>query len=334
MDTMRNETKRARGVLVPAAAAAAALVLVGTVLLVAVDLPDPVVTHWDPDGVPDGWTPAALVPWMAALIIAAVTGALLVVSRLIHESARHLWAGLTLGTTALLAVLCYAIPWTQRLGPDGVPGEVPLGAVIALAVVSALLLGGGLAWYGRPRVAGEERDPLPRALPADADVLDVPAGARVAWSGRARPSGLTLGLYALIMLGAAVLLWVAVAPWAVVLVLVPAVAVLPLLTARVFVGEPGLRVASLGGLVPWVRVETTDVEVAGTTAVRPIGDFGGWGMRVAPDGRRGYITRAGTALEVRRVGLPSVFVTVDDADGAAATLNTLLAARPGRGPSA
>lgn len=57
--------------------------------------------------------------------------------------------------------------------------------------------------------------------------------------------------------------------------------------------------------------------------VSPVREFGGWGRRIALDGRSGYLTRAGEALVVHRVGAPDFLVTVERADEAAAVLNTL-----------
>jgi hypothetical protein len=106
-----------------------------------------------------------------------------------------------------------------------------------------------------------------------------------------------------------------------------AVAILALLaltwSARVVVDADGLRVASLG--LTWSRVPVERVASAEAGAVSPLREFGGWGWRMGRDGRRGYVTRAGEALVVHRIGEPDVVVTVDGAAGAAAALNTLVA---------
>lgn len=55
--------------------------------------------------------------------------------------------------------------------------------------------------------------------------------------------------------------------------------------------------------------------------VNPMGDFGGWGLRLSVDGRVGVVLRTGEALQItRRKGRPFV-VTVDDAETAAAVLS-------------
>ena len=179
----------------------------------------------------------------------------------------------------------------------------------------------GLWRWGRttpPEVTGA-REPLP----ADAPRLDVTPTTRLAWTGRA---SLRVGpTVALAVVVALPLVWVALAGLAWVWLLALALGALLALTlsARVTVDASGLRVSSAG--LSWSRVPLERVASAGTTTVSPLREFGGWGWRIGVDGRRGYVTRAGEALVVHRIGEPDVVVTVDDADEAAAVLNTLAA---------
>ena len=110
-------------------------------------------------------------------------------------------------------------------------------------------------------------------------------------------------------------------PW--VLVIVPALGVLLVGTsaARVVIDQSGLRVTSLG--LTWLKVALDHIDHASVGTVSPMREFGGWGSRVAIDGRRGYVTRAGEALVIRRIGQSDVVVTIDGGDEAAAVLNTL-----------
>jgi len=77
--------------------------------------------------------------------------------------------------------------------------------------------------------------------------------------------------------------------------------VLALLTTswRVRVDENGLVVRGVMGW-PVYRVPVSEIEKAGATEVYPGADFGGWGLRWAPNKRFGIITRGGPALEVVR----------------------------------
>ncbi|MBW8732107.1 MAG: DUF1648 domain-containing protein [Terrabacter sp.] len=100
-------------------------------------------------------------------------------------------------------------------------------------------------------------------------------------------------------------------------------------TRLAWTGRASLRVGPTVALAVVVLLPLVWVALAGlawgTTTVSPLGDFGGWGWRIGVDGRRGYVTRAGEALVVHRIREPDVVVTVDDADEAAAVLNTLAA---------
>jgi len=112
-------------------------------------------------------------------------------------------------------------------------------------------------------------------------------------------------------------------PW-VLLIVVALLAVLAVgWSARIVIDEAGLRVSSLG--LTWSRVPLERVASAEAGTVSPLRDFGGWGWRMVRDGRRGYVTRAGEALVVHRIGEPDVLITVDGASEAAAALNTLAA---------
>ena len=94
-------------------------------------------------------------------------------------------------------------------------------------------------------------------------------------------------------------------------------------SARVVVDRDGVRVSTLG--LSWSRIPIERVASAEVGQVSALGDFGGWGWRIGRDGRRGFVTRSGEALVVHRRGEPDVLVTVDDARGAAAVVNTLAA---------
>jgi hypothetical protein len=76
---------------------------------------------------------------------------------------------------------------------------------------------------------------------------------------------------------------------------------------------------------PRIVVPLDEVVRAEVVEVSPVAEFGGWGYRVGRAGRVGIVLRSGQALQVERTGGRSLVVTVDDADTAAALLNTLAA---------
>jgi hypothetical protein len=101
---------------------------------------------------------------------------------------------------------------------------------------------------------------------------------------------------------------------------------------RVRVSAEGLRVRSVLGW-PTTRIRLESIEKAEVVTVSPFAEFGGWGWRIAVDGRRGIVLRTGQALQVVHGGGRVFVVTVDDAATAAGLLNALrerAASAPGR----
>ena len=312
--------RRPTHALVASAVLAVAVAAAGTAMAYAVRdrLPDQLAVHWGVDGQPDRFATFTEAVTTAAVLTVAVPLLLVALVALMHRSARGPVAAIAGGLAVLLGGLLFGGLLAQRPGrsPQAFPPQWAVPTLVLTVVVGVVL------WrWGRttpPEVTGP-REPLP----ADAARLDVAPTARLAWTGRASlPTGPTLVLAVVVALP---LVWVALAglPWAWLLALALGALLAVTLSARVIVDAAGLRVSSAG--FTWSRVPLERVASATTGTVSPMRDFGGWGWRLGVDGRRGYVTRAGEALVVHRVGEPDVVVTVDDADEAAAVLNTLAA---------
>ena len=82
---------------------------------------------------------------------------------------------------------------------------------------------------------------------------------------------------------------------------------------------------SVRGALGWPRVSipATDIAAVRVVDVDPTADFGGWGWRWGSGRRTGIIMRRGAAIEVTRRDGRRLVVTVDDADNAAAVLQTV-----------
>jgi hypothetical protein len=312
--------RRPTHALIASAALAPVVAAVGTGLAYAVrDLvPDPVAVHWGLHGEPDRWQPFGAAVVTAAVITMVMPLALVGLGALMHRSARGPLAAVAGGLAVFLGGVLFGGLVAQR--PGQVPQAFPPQWAVPTLLLTALVAVGLWRW-GRPtppEVTGA-REPLP----ADAPRLDVTPTPGLGWRGGGRlRGGPTLALAVVVALP---LVWVALAGFAWVWLLALALGALLALTlsARVTVDTSGLRVSSAG--LSWSRVPLERVASAGTTTVSPLREFGGWGWRIGVDGRRGYVTRAGAALVVHRIGEPDVVVTVDDADEAAAVLNTLAA---------
>ena len=91
------------------------------------------------------------------------------------------------------------------------------------------------------------------------------------------------------------------------------------LVFRVRASADGLRVRSVTGWPRW-NIPAADITGARAVQVNPMGEFGGWGLRFAVDGRMGVVLRTGEALQVTRRSGRTLVVTIDDARTAAAVL--------------
>lgn len=299
----------------------------GILLALTPSLPDPMAVHWGTSGRADGFAPV----WVPTVLLLAIGLALpMLLSAMVLPSLRRGERGLTApflaamscGMTAFLTVLVTLSTAGQAGVVDAADAPtiwVPL--VIAVAAGAAL---GTLGWFLQPRRPFE---PSPRVASVPAFLAE---GERAVWLQRvsmARSGLIVLWSSVALLLAMTVVTWIfssdALAQWVMLgatLLIVLAVATNTVFQVRV--DEEGLTVASTLGW-PRVRVPLADVETASTVEVTPMAEFGGWGMRWAPNGRFGVVLRTGEGIAVRRRNGKSVTVTVDDAETGAALLVAL-----------
>lgn len=299
-----------------------ALAVAGAVVVGArrAELPDPIAVHWGPGGVADGFMDVGAATVTTALVTALVPLVLVGTGFLLHRSARAMMAGFAGGMAAFLAVVLFGSLLSQA-GQTPPGGEVATGPLVLVGLLAGAGL--GLVLWLCGRVPAGALPGRAAALPADAPRLNVSPTTRLAWTGTApMPVWSVVGLLVVAVLPT---VWLAVVGerWLLLLPLAVGALVLMVLTARVVIDARGLRVTSFG--LAWSKVPLDRVESAQVGAVQALRDFGGWGWRVDREGRRGFITRSGPALVVRRAGEPDLVVTVDDPHEAAAVLNTLAA---------
>lgn len=333
---MTPEIRRARtafwwvGVIVPLAMIALASI---AVIAWLPEIPEPAAIHWGAEG-PDGFGPG----WTHLVVLAGVGGGLVVLFVVIALGAHRLsprdegagaphprWSptarllgAASLGVAGLLSALAVMSVGSQRGLADAVdaPNITPwVFGLLAIAV--ALSLAG---WFLQPPVplasgpSGEAATPLPLS---DHERAVWVKSVSIAKSGQ-----IVLGIGVFLTIGMGVLLLAldVTAGWIVtVLAVLLLVLVLTGLTFRVRASAAGLRVRSAAG---WPRLEIPAAEIARVRAVMvdPFAEFGGWGYRIGTDGRRGFVLRAGDALEVTRTDGRVFVVTVDDAATAASVL--------------
>ncbi len=306
-----------------------ALVLVVTALLATSwrdDLPDPVATHFGPDGA-DGFGSlgSTLAVLGAAFGALAVAFWLLAVLRGREATTRRLGVGLATGTSVFGSVLVGGSLAVQR-GLADAAATPDIDPVVLLALGAGLLAGGLCAWA----VPGDPPAPVTDPAPLDGPQVDLGAHERAAWTGSVRsPAALVLGGGTAVGLGTLVVLLRT--PVLLVLLLALAALILTGAVVVVTVDARGLRARSAVGW-PRFRVPLDEITGVDVVQVRPLRQYGGWGFRIALDGQVGYVVRTGEAIEVTRTNGRTFVVTVDDAATGAALLTTLTERARGRLP--
>ena len=298
-------------------------------------LPHPVATHWSGDGPPDGFGPVWVYLVTALGLPVAVIAMFTVIALFAHRlpprapdgpqwsaTARFLGAA-SLGTSTMIAFLSLVSVGVQRgladaaEAPD-ITGWMFAGFGLALAL-------GVAGWFLQPAV------PVTVATPAgEVTGLALAPGERAVWvssAGTARVGVIVLSaLVAVMVVLTVVFLALEVPAWWIMAITTAllVVAMLTMLAFRVRVSADGLLVRSMAGW-PRFRIPLEAIQSVRVTTVHPFAEFGGWGVRLATDGRFGVVLRTGEALEITRTSGRRFVVTVDDAQTGAALLTTLRA---------
>ncbi|WP_051326188.1 hypothetical protein [Glycomyces tenuis] len=316
-------TERPRALAFTAVCAALAVGGLWTVLgLLGDRLPDPMAVHWGGSAPDRSQAPsvfgaqltglyllgalfAASIPWRADLGRRAVRRSL--------GAGLGLWTGVAIGATGgIAAANLDAASWELAV-LDG--GDA---AIMAAFAIGAPLLG---ALVGFALAAGPDRASRSVAIPA----AELPAGAKVAWSGRQGSPvsyGFAIAASALLLYAALIVESDASVPLTA-FGLVAVWAVYALFNGvAVTVGARGVQLRL--GLFGWprVRIALEDIVSARAEDLSPA-DVGGWGYRVGP-ARTAVMLRGGECLVLARTGGREFAVSVDGAAEAAALVNGLL----------
>ncbi|MGW6983822.1 DUF1648 domain-containing protein [Streptomyces sp. NPDC054932] len=282
-------------------------------------LGDPLATHWNALGEPDGALP------LRAVVLVPTTIWLVLVGGAACLRAARRWRGAVLVSCGVLLAGEQAAIVRANLhhGDWRDADSVTVGAVVTVVVASAAALVGMLA-SRRPAspAAGTGRGPR----------MEIPPGERRVWLSRTVNPWLHLlsavaGVVALAALAVGVgdpakPMWLLILPFAFV-----SMTVLACSSVRVRIAERGMDVAF--GPLGWPvrRWDAADIEWARAENRTPA-QVGGWGYRLSGLGTT-VMLRSGECLVVRARGRDFA-VSVDDAERAAALLNSVAGARTER----
>lgn len=303
--------------------AVGAWVVLVTGVLVAVPaslrdrLPDPIASHWEFSGAPDGsMSLVGLVVLDVVLwLLFAGAGAATVLRGEMRRSQRSsMLAALGFGSVFAPGLLGTAV-WAN-LDVGSWREARPLSWQALLVVVCALLVGALAAHVGRRGPADPPEDS--GATPA----MTLRSGQRAVWvsSGASRfmtVLGTGLLVVAVVLTGAAAGVWGGAGVTA-----VSGLAVLLFSSVRVQVGAPGVVIAFGPLRWPVRRVRLDRIETARCEVRRPAA-VGGWGYRGLP-GNATIMIRGGECLVLRCTSGGELGISVDDAERGAALINGLL----------
>lgn len=266
-------------------------------------LPDPVASHFDFTGRPDGFQS------LTTLSLGMLGTGLLLLLLFQRLCTTRLMSGIGAGTVIFVAALQVLILAPQRGLADA--ADTTLGAALPLALIVATAGGALVGVLADPPPA--EADPVP------ADSVPLRPGTRAAWFGTARATGFPLwimlgGMLPLVAFAVSAFLDGAWIP-----------AFLLFLTVPVFVMFLGVDVRvdahgthwQLFTGIPRGTIPHAVVTRVGAVDIRP-GDWGGWGWRLSLQGRA-ILIRGGEGLRIQR-GKKNFYITVDDAARGAALI--------------
>jgi hypothetical protein len=315
---------------VPLAIVAAGVVIQ---LVLLPQVPATIAVHWNAAGEPNRYAPAWTQP-LATLAFGAGIALLLGLTTLpgLRRGDRGPTYRLLGAISAAIATLVtVAFTWTFAMQAGG-DATVSIWPALIASFASAAVVG-VIAWFVQP---AERRVAVTASAAAP---VSIAPGERVVWlrtTSMAPAAAIAIVLGVVILAVAAFTAWLAGAPDGLVWLLGGMTLLLLVLAAttvsfHVRVDESGITVRSVMGL-PRFRVPLAEVATASKVEVTPMGEFGGWGIRLGAGRRLGIILRAGDAIEVARANGRRLVVTVDDAETGAGLLQALAdrgtAARP------
>lgn len=284
----------------PLAIAAAAMTLMATW---RDQLPDPVATHWDGSGEPDGFQALDTLIWSFGAVVVGITLFSAIIMAAVKVPARGL-TSFSVGLATFMAVLLTGSVHVQR-GIDDAGGQELPGVWFAIALATGLVAAGLAALITRPDLHDVEP---PAARPIEPTIA---SGTTPAAHHGTVVSG-PLTIVSLVLVGSMLLL--SFISWEVgVIAALLCVPVVLLNSWGVTADSGGFTVRTR---VPMIRLHADIEAITGVDVVEvnPMADFGGWGIRMGSLASPAVVLRSGSAVRVHRRDKRPLLVVIDDAD--------------------
>ncbi|MGW1743529.1 hypothetical protein ACWCPQ_32550 [Nocardia sp. NPDC001965] len=287
-------------------------------------LPDPLATHFGPDGA-DGFTgrvPAVFVSAGLGIGLAVLFAAIVIVSSRTNKPVRRpdtpvdpirLLIGSAWGISGFLGVLMSASALANLDATD--PAQVTLSGWAFPIAGAAGLLCGAVGWIVAPP------SPITGAAPESAEPLALGRTERVSWSRRTTSPWMLMTGAVTLLMGVAV--GFVVHPLTGVMLAVTGALLAHLALVRVTVDQRGLTVG-IGPLGrPRWRLRPADIATVAADDISPV-QYGGYGIRLIP-GSTAVVLRGGPGIVVTRRSGRRFVVSVDDAETGAGVLAGVVA---------
>lgn len=342
MSAEQRLSRAKRAALVVGTLLPALLILVSTAVQLAwlPRMPSPAAVHWGASGMPDGFGS----PWQNLAVLTLSNAVLLLLPLLERFQSRRAaaaqskptWAGnsrlmpaFVLGLAVSLQTLAVGSAWVQLDAADARETGSVLWFLLGGFAAGSII--GVLAFLAQPKLLIHPETGEPPAEP-----LPLGRAERAAWVGDITPSpAVAWAVGVTMVLLAALTVWMfAVEPvggWITLgTFLVCTVALVMCLWFRVRIGPRGFEARSITGW-PVFRVPAVEVASVVTADINPLGEFGGWGLRLSGN-RTGLVPRGGEGLVITRRDGRVLVVAIDDAETAATVLTAAAQAAAGTAP--
>lgn len=287
-------------------------------------LPEPMASHWGPNGQPDDAMPFTgfLMVTFGMWVLVLVCGLGCCWGEGIYRRGQRITMAITLAAGGVLAL---GVSWTSVLSNLDAPHWKQASPMTwpMLVVLGACLLAALLGWLMARTGPNEQATAKPKNNTPE---VRLTAGERVTWISAASNTLLRWLAFGSVLVPVAAFLLMGEVQWLVIVTSGPVALIgLGLSSVRVQVHEQGVRIAFGPQRWPTRRIPLDRLAGAYTQHRKP-SEVGGWGYRGWPSAAT-IMIRGGECLVLKYRSGGELGISLDDAERGAALINSLVAER-------